>query len=217
MTTTVCESDPLVPVTVTVNVPLADAVQDSVAVRGEVPNVTLDGRVQVKPAGVDAETDRLTVPVRPLSAVTVIVEVPEPPGKIWAGETVLAAIVKSDTVNVIVPVVWDSVPSVPVSVTVYVPAALALHDRVSVLGDVPKVTLAGREHVRPVGVEADTEVVTVPVRLLSAVTVTVEVPEAPASIWAGETAPADILKSVTCQMIMAVLTMEPLVPVTTTE
>jgi len=39
--------------------------------------VTLAGRVQVRPAGVEADTARLTVPVKPLTAVTVIVEVPE--------------------------------------------------------------------------------------------------------------------------------------------
>ena len=94
-------------------------VHDSEEVCGEVPNVTLVGvRVQVRPAGVDAETVKATVPVRPLSAVTVIVDVPEPPASIWAGETTPAAIEKSTTVNVIVAVVWLRVPSVPVTVTV---------------------------------------------------------------------------------------------------
>ena len=40
---------------------------------------------------------RVTVPVRPLTAVTVIVEVPEAPARIWAGVTAPAAIVKSTT------------------------------------------------------------------------------------------------------------------------
>ena len=79
--------------------------QDSVAVCGDVPNVTLAGRVHVKPAGVDADTARLTVPVRPLTAVTVIVEAPEPPASICVGDTAPAAIVKSTTWNSIVPVV----------------------------------------------------------------------------------------------------------------
>ena len=61
--------------------------------------------MQVSPAGVDAETVRATVPVRPLSAVTVTVEVPDAPARIWAGETAPAAIVKSTTVNVIAAVV----------------------------------------------------------------------------------------------------------------
>ena len=58
-------------------------VQLRVEVWGEVPNVTLVGdRVHVSPAGVDADTVRPTVPVRPLTAVTVIVDVPEAPARI---------------------------------------------------------------------------------------------------------------------------------------
>jgi hypothetical protein len=74
--------------------------------------------VQVNPAGVETETARLTVPVNPLRAVTVMVEVPELPAKIWAGDTAPATIVKSTTWKRMVAVVWDRVPSVPVTVTV---------------------------------------------------------------------------------------------------
>jgi hypothetical protein len=81
------------------------ALHESVAVCGEVPNVTLIGRVHVKPAGVDADTDRLTVPVKPFRAVTVIVEVPEAPARICVGDTVPAAMVKSTTWKRIVAVV----------------------------------------------------------------------------------------------------------------
>ncbi len=63
------------------------------AVWGEVPKVTLAGRVQVRPAGVDVDTDRVTVPVNPFRALTVMVEVPEAPARIWAGLTAPAAIV----------------------------------------------------------------------------------------------------------------------------
>ena len=77
----------------------------SVAVCGEVPKVTLAASVQVRPAGVDADVARLTVPVNPFRAVTVIVEVPEAPARIWAGDTAPAAIEKSTTTKVIVPVV----------------------------------------------------------------------------------------------------------------
>ena len=66
---------------------------DSVAVCGEVPNVTLAGRVQVSPAGVEADTARFTVPVNPFTAVTVIVEVPDAPARIWEGATAPAAMV----------------------------------------------------------------------------------------------------------------------------
>ncbi len=55
--------------------------------------MTLAGRVQIKPAGVEAETDKVTVPVNPLRAVSVIVEVPEAPARICAGLTAPAAIV----------------------------------------------------------------------------------------------------------------------------
>jgi hypothetical protein len=80
-------------------------VHERVAVWGEVPKVTLAGRVHVKPAGVETDTARLTVPVRPFSAVTVIVDVPELPAKIWAGETAPAAIEKSTTWKRMVAVV----------------------------------------------------------------------------------------------------------------
>ena len=73
--------------------------------------------MHVRPAGVDADTVSATVPVKPLTAVTVIVEVPAAPANTCAG-VVPAAIVKSTTVNVIAAVVCDSVPSVPVTVTV---------------------------------------------------------------------------------------------------
>jgi hypothetical protein len=59
------------------------AVQLRVEVCGEVPKVTLVGdRVHVKPAGVEADTVRATVPVKPLTAVTVMVDVPEAPARI---------------------------------------------------------------------------------------------------------------------------------------
>ena len=57
-----------------------------------------------------------------------------------------------------------------------------MQDRVTVCGDVPKVTLAGSVHVRPVGVEDDTERFTVPVKVPMAVTMIVEVPDEPARI-----------------------------------
>jgi len=86
-------------VTVTVNVPLTVAVHDRVLVPEP---VTLVGvRVQVIPvAGTEADV-RLTTPANPLTAVTVIVDVPA-----WLTLTAtlvgLAAIVKSWTVTVTV-------------------------------------------------------------------------------------------------------------------
>jgi len=93
-------------------------VHERVAVCGEVPKVTLAGNVHVKPAGVEADTVRVTVPVKPLTAVIVTVEVPEPPARICVGDTAPAAIVKSTTWKSIAAVVRVRAPSVPVTVTV---------------------------------------------------------------------------------------------------
>jgi hypothetical protein len=84
----------LVPVTVTVYIP-AEPVHDRV----EVPEpVTLVGvSVQVKPVAGLIEDVRLTTPLKPWRAVTVIVEVPAVPALV-ATEVGLAAIVKSWTV-----------------------------------------------------------------------------------------------------------------------
>lgn len=69
------------------------------------PQVRLAGTVSV----------RVTVPANPLTAATVIVEVAVVPAWTAAGE--VAAIVKSWTVKVAV-VEWESVPLVPVIVSV---------------------------------------------------------------------------------------------------
>lgn len=78
--------------------------QERVDVCGEDPNVTLAGRVHVNPAGEEGETDSVTIPVRPLVAVTMIVELPSALASICAGATV-AAIVKSTTMKLFVVVV----------------------------------------------------------------------------------------------------------------
>ncbi len=85
------------------NVPAAVALQDKVAVAGEGGRVTLAGliAVQVRPAG-NGASDSATVPVKPLTAVTVIVETAEEPAFTAAGE--VAVIVKSTKVNVAVAV-----------------------------------------------------------------------------------------------------------------
>ncbi len=61
---------------VTVNVPALVELQDRVAVAGEGGRVTLAGlmAVQVSPVG-SGVSERLTVPAKPFTAVTVIVEV----------------------------------------------------------------------------------------------------------------------------------------------
>jgi hypothetical protein len=81
------------------------AVPDPVIVRGLIaPQVRLAGTVSV----------RLTVPAKPLTAVTVIVEVADVPTVTAAGD--VAVIVKSVMLNVAV-VLCDRVPLVPVIVT----------------------------------------------------------------------------------------------------
>jgi hypothetical protein len=78
------------------------------------------------------------------------------------------------------------------------------------------VTLGGIVHVRPAEDVADS--MTVPVNPLTGATVMVEVPEAPASIWAGVTVPAAIVKSTTWNVIAGVVRVRvPSVPVTVTE
>ena len=82
------------------------AVPELVTLRGLIaPQVRLAGTVSVK----------LTVPVKPLTALTVIVEVAEVPTVTAVGE--VAAIVKSVTLKVAV-VECDRVPLVPVIVSV---------------------------------------------------------------------------------------------------
>jgi hypothetical protein len=104
-----CDKVPLVPVMTTAKVPEL-AVQVSVAV----PElVTLVGVIapQVNPAGILSVSD--IVPVNPLTAVMVIVEVRLEP-TLPEGE--VAAIVKSVTVKAAVAE-CDNVPLVPVTVT----------------------------------------------------------------------------------------------------
>ena len=60
--------------------------------------------MQVRPAGVEADTVKDTLPVKPLTAPTAIVEVPVAPANTWAG-VALADIVKSTTMNVMAVVV----------------------------------------------------------------------------------------------------------------
>lgn len=92
-----CDRVPLVPVIVSVNVPNVVELHETVAV----PElVTLLGVIapQVRPAGTVSVS--VTVPVKPLIAATVIVEVAEVPTGTAAGE--VADTVKSVTVNVAV-------------------------------------------------------------------------------------------------------------------
>jgi hypothetical protein len=106
------ESEPVVPVTVTVKIPA----EDPDTVRVEVPEpATLVGLKMAVRLASEVVADNATVPENPLRPVTVIVEVPELPAAkaIVVG---LAAIVKSETMTVTVAV-WLMVPLVPVTTT----------------------------------------------------------------------------------------------------
>lgn len=145
---------------------------------GDVPKVTLVGDSEhVNPAGVDADTVNETVPVNPPVAVTVIVDVPEAPASIWAGETAPAAIVKPAPVAVTVTVtVRVSVPLVPLTVTLKLVAVVQPAVSVDVLG-VGSVTLVGDSvAVHPAGTVEVTDRAIVPVKPLIALAVIVEVP-----------------------------------------
>jgi hypothetical protein len=76
---------------------------------------TLDGLIapHVRPEGTVSVMD--TVPMNPLSAVTVIVDVAETPTVTGLGEVALR--LKSVTVKV-APAMWERAPSVPVIVRV---------------------------------------------------------------------------------------------------
>ena len=146
------------------------------------PNVTLVGdSVQVNPAGVEVDIVRLAVPL-PVAEM-VIVDVPVPPGKIWAGVTALA--VTEVIVNPTAPVtgtftVRVRVPLVPVIVTVKLCAVEQPAVRVAVFG-VGSVTLDGEiVAVQPLGTVDVTARPMVPVKPLTAFAVIVEVPVPPA-------------------------------------
>jgi len=120
---------PLVPVTVTVKVPDVGDEQDSVDV-WEAPSTMLLGlRVQVRPAGETVKVS-VTVPVNPWSGATVIVDVAAVPAVV-ATEVGLAVTEKSLMVAVTVAE-CDSVPLVPVTVTVYTLAVLLVQESVDV-------------------------------------------------------------------------------------
>lgn len=67
----------------------------------------LAGTLHERPTGVDAETDSVTVPVRLFRGVIKIVEFPVEPTRTCPGDTILAEILKSTTVNVIAGVECD--------------------------------------------------------------------------------------------------------------
>ena len=110
----------LVPVTVTVKSPVAAALHDRVEVPGEGGMTMLVNNGQVRPT--EAAAESATVPVKPFTAVAVIVCVAELPGAAVTVTGADGAIVKSTTWKVITAVacVMVTPPTllVPVTVTV---------------------------------------------------------------------------------------------------
>ena len=141
-----------------------------------------------------------------------IIESPEPPRRIWLGETGPALIAKSGTAtavtwNVMAAVECDSVPLVPVTVTVKSVSlvTVALQDRDAVFGEVPKITLEASVQVRPLGDDADADRSTVPVKPFRAVKVMVWVivlPLLPLTVMGDE---GWIVKSTTWKSMLDVV------------
>ena len=154
--------------------------------------------MQVRPAGETVEVIA-TVPVKPLTGATVIVELAAAPAR-TVTLVGLAVTVKSLTVTVTVAeCVRD--PLVPVTVTVYTPAG-PVQDRAEVW-DAPKTILVGvRVHVRPAGDTVDVRA-TVPVNPFTGATVIVDVAAVP-TLTATLVGLAVTVKSVTVTVTVAV-------------
>lgn len=168
----VCVSEPDVPVTVMVLVPVV-AVLLAVKVRTLVDVVGLVPKLAVTPLG-RAEFERVTDPVKPFDGVTVIVLLPLVPcltvRLLGEAESEKFGVAVAFTVSEML-VVCESVPEVPVIVTVEVPVvavelAVKVTELVEVVGLVPKLA------VTPAG-NPDAERVTLPVKPPEGVTVTV--------------------------------------------
>ena len=131
--------------------------------------------MQARPEGETAE-DRPTVPLKPFTGATVMVEAVLEPAfvKMLVG---LDSMLKSSFVIVTVAVCVIP-PLVPVTVTVY-DAALPEHESVEVWED-PKTMLVGLNvQVAPPSGETDDDRLTVPVKPFTGVTVIVEVTVVP--------------------------------------
>ncbi len=148
---------------------------------------------------------RETVPVKPFTAATVIVELASLPAKTVA-LVGLAVTMKSWTVNVIGPAEWDSPVLVPVTKTWKVPVVVNVHDSVLM----PEPTMDGGLRVHAVLLA---ERLTVPEKPFRPVTVMVEVPGA-LTFTVTDVGLALSVKSWTLTVTMAEWTIPPDVPVT---
>jgi len=177
-TVVVWVSDPDVPLTVMVLVPVV-AVLLAVKVRTLVDVVGLVPNVAVTPLG-RVEVDSVTDPLKPFAGVTVMVLLPLLPcftvKLVGEAESEKFGVAGAFTVSEIV-VVWVREPEVPVMVTVALPVvalelALSVTALVDVVGLVPKLALT------PAG-KPEADKVTLPVNPFEGLTVTVLLPLLP--------------------------------------
>jgi hypothetical protein len=148
----------------------------------EVPKVMLVGdRVHARPVAGETEEARLTVPVNPLCAATVIVEVPLTPARTVTLVGFAVTVYGVPELTVTVALVVKPLP-VPVTVTVKVPGEEEVQDRVEapVADALLSVTLFGeRVQARPADGEIAVVRLTVPANPLRPVTVMAEFPLPP--------------------------------------
>ena len=149
--------------------------QDTVAV----PEfVILLGVIGAQPRLAGTVSARITVPAKPLTAETVMVEIADPPDGLALGE--VAEMMKSVTATTTVAELVR-VPLVPFMVTVYVPLVVEFTVKVDVaVPPLVKVMLVALRIALGPGGETVVERLTVPVKPFTLETVMVEGPEDPA-------------------------------------
>jgi len=178
-----CDRGPLVPESVTVNVPLTEDGQDRVEVPE--PSMLVGERMHKSPVDGDNVAAKVSVPAKPLTPNIVTVEFPASPIVTLTVEG-LAVIVKSWTMKVTV-VECDFAPLVPVTVTWTVPPAAKVQASVEVPDPVTLVGLS----VQAVLLLAR---LTIPANPFDAVTVIAEVATVP-TFTVTLVGPAAIVKS----------------------
>jgi hypothetical protein len=168
--------------------------------------------VHDKPAG---ETDevRITVPVKPFTELTVIVEEPLTPA-LTASPVGPAVMVKSGWATLkVTRAVWDREPLTPVMVTVKEPATEAAQESVELLGAVTWV--GDRAHARPLEGVTEEARVTFPVNPLAPATV-IDATPVPPTLREMLVGLAVTLKSTMLTEIETWWESEPLAPLTVT-
>jgi hypothetical protein len=142
--------------------------------------------VQVRPLDGDIDDVRVTIPVKPpieeMESADVLVT---PAFTACDGGLALSEKSTSETVNVTVAE-WVREPLDPASVTVKEPSVVPLEHASVEVPDAPSAIVVGpKVQERPVDGETDENRPTVPVKPLSEVTVTVELPELLCAIETG--------------------------------